>query len=82
MFHITVTVKRRPVILDPQGKAVEQGAKLLGFENVSDVRIDRLIEFNIKTENLESANEEAHQLCTKLLTNPIMEDYELKVQKI
>lgn len=82
MYHVTVTVKRRPVILDPQGKAVEQGARLLGFKNISNVRIDRLIEFTIQSEDQDAANEEARQLCSKLLTNPIMEDYELKINKI
>lgn len=45
MFKATVIVKRRPKILDPQGKAVEQGAKLLGFNNVNGTRIGKYIEF-------------------------------------
>jgi len=39
LFKVTVIVKRRPKILDPEGKAVEQGAKLLGFNNVKKTRI-------------------------------------------
>ncbi|MDP3582574.1 MAG: phosphoribosylformylglycinamidine synthase subunit PurS, partial [Ignavibacteria bacterium] len=45
MFKATVIVKRRPTIVDPQGKAVEQGAKLLGFNNVRKTRIGKYIEF-------------------------------------
>ncbi len=82
MYHIKVIIKRRDVILDPQGKAIEQGAKLLGFDNITHVRVDKLIEFNINSESPEKANEEANLLCNKLLANPIMEDFELSVTKI
>ena len=49
MFKAIVIVKRRPTILDPQGKAVEQGAKLLGFNNVNETRIGKYIEFFVNT---------------------------------
>ncbi|MEO8231261.1 MAG: phosphoribosylformylglycinamidine synthase subunit PurS, partial [Ignavibacteriota bacterium] len=39
MFKATVLIKRRPSILDPQGVAVEKGAKHLGISNIRGTRI-------------------------------------------
>ncbi|MFH1196527.1 MAG: phosphoribosylformylglycinamidine synthase subunit PurS [bacterium] len=76
MFKATVIVKRRPTILDPQGKAVEQGALLLGFNNISQTRIGKYIEFFVNAADKASAEKEVLEYATKLLSNPIMEDYE------
>ncbi len=82
MYKATVIIRRRPKILDPQGKAAEQGAKLLGFNNVSNTRIGKYIEFNVNTDDKESAEKEILEYCNKLLANPIMEDYEYTLEKI
>ena len=76
MFKATVIVKRRPKILDPQGKAVEQGAKLLGFNNVKNTRIGKFIEFFVDTDDKSQAEKEVKEYSEKLLSNPIMEDFE------
>ncbi len=82
MFKATVIVKRRPKILDPQGKAAEQGAKLLGFNNVSKTRIGKYIEFLVNTSDKAAAEKEVVEYCEKLLANPIMEDYEYKLEEV
>jgi phosphoribosylformylglycinamidine synthase PurS subunit len=82
MFKATVIVKRRPKILDPQGKAVEQGAKLLGFNNVNRTRIGKFIEFFVDTTDKTLAEKEVKEYSEKLLSNPIMEDYEFTLEEI
>lgn len=82
MFKATVIVKRRPTILDPQGKAVEQGAKLLGFNNVKNTRIGKYIEFFVDTEDREAAEKEVLEYSQKLLSNPIMEDFEYRLEEV
>lgn len=82
MFKATVIVKRRPKILDPQGKAVEQGAKLLGFNNVSQTRIGKYIEFFVNTTDMKNARQEVEEYSKKLLANPIMEDYEYTLEEV
>lgn len=81
MYRAKIFVKRRKSILDPQGKAAEQGAKLLGFNNISKVRIDKSIEFFINTNDYTLAEKESDEFCKKLLANPIMEDYEIVLEK-
>lgn len=82
MFKATVIVKRSPKILDPQGKAVEQGAKLLGFNNVKQTRIGKYIEFFVETDDLKAAEKEVKEYSEKLLSNPIMEDFEFTLVEV
>ncbi len=82
MFKATVIVKRRPKILDPQGKAVEQGAKLLGFNNVRQTRIGKYIEFFVDTDDKNLAEKEVKEYSEKLLSNPIMEDFEYTITEV
>jgi len=82
LFKATVIVKRRPTIVDPQGKAVEQGAKLLGFNNVCKTRIGKYIEFFVDTTDKDLAEKEVKEYSEKLLSNPIMEDFEFTLQEV
>ncbi|MBK6915452.1 MAG: phosphoribosylformylglycinamidine synthase subunit PurS [Ignavibacteriales bacterium] len=81
MFKAKVIIKRRPSILDPQGKAVEKGAQHLGLSNIKDTRIGKFIEFTVDTVDESSARSEVDEYCRKLLANLIMEDYEFTLEK-
>jgi len=76
LFKAKVLIKRRPSILDPQGKAVEKGAEHLGIKNIRDTRIGKYIEFTVDTDDKAAAEKEVNDYCNKLLSNPIMEDFE------
>ncbi|KAF0153632.1 MAG: phosphoribosylformylglycinamidine synthase purS [Ignavibacteria bacterium] len=82
MFKATVIVKRRTTIVDPQGKAVEQGAKLLGFNNIRKTRIGKYIEFFVDTMDKDLAEKEVKEYSEKLLSNPIMEDFEFTLEEV
>ena len=82
MYKAKVLIKRRKTILDPQGKAVEIGAKHLGLHNINNTRIDKYIEFNVDTKNKKAAEDEVTEYCKKLLANPIMEDFEFTLEEI
>ncbi len=81
MFKAKVLIKRRPSILDPQGKAVEKGAEHLGIKNIRDTRIGKYIEFIVETDNKTAAEKEVKDYCSKLLSNPIMEDFEFTLSE-
>ena len=66
-----VLIRPKEGILDPQGKAVERALPALGFEDISHVRVGRMVE-------LEAASaDEIPALCEKLLANPLIEDFEI-----
>ena len=82
MYKATVLIKRRPSILDPQGKAVEKGAEHLGLNNIRDTRIGKYIEFTVDAADKNSAEKEVREYCEKLLANPIMEDFEFTLSEL
>jgi phosphoribosylformylglycinamidine synthase PurS subunit len=67
-----VLIRSKEGILDPQGKAVERALPALGFEDVSHVRVGRMVELEAKDED------EIAALCEKLLANPLIEDFEIE----
>ena len=77
-MKIQVLVRLKAGVLDVQGKAVEGGLKNMGFEDISGVRIGKLVEFNIKAATFEAARERVDEVCRKLLVNPIIETYEIR----
>ena len=66
-----VLIRPKEGILDPQGKAVERALPALGFEGVHEVRVGRLVE--LETDDPDSLP----ALCEKLLSNPLIEDFEI-----
>lgn len=82
MFHSKVFVTLKKSILDPQGKAVEQGIHSLGFESVGNVRIGKYIEMNIDTDLHEEAERMTKQISEKLLANLVMESFSFTTEPI
>ncbi len=82
MFHSKVFVTLKKSILDPQGKAVEQGIHSLGFDAVGDVRIGKYIEMDIDTNSREDAEGMTKEISDKLLANLIMESYSFTTEPV
>jgi phosphoribosylformylglycinamidine synthase PurS subunit len=70
-----VLIRPKAGILDPQGQTVERALPALGFEGVSHVHVGRLVELDIEDPSQLDA------MCEQLLTNPLIEDYEVQVQE-
>ena len=82
MFRSTVRITLRKSILDPQGKAVEHAIATLGIAAVNNVRMGKVIEFNIDQQSETEAKKTTEEVCRKLLANPVMEDYQFEIQKV
>jgi phosphoribosylformylglycinamidine synthase len=75
--RITVTLKNG--VLDPQGRAIAHALHALGFVNVEDVRQGKLIEVQLKATGEVAARSELDEMCQKLLTNPVIENYRVEL---
>lgn len=77
----TVQIKVMPLkdLLDPQGKAVLGGLQNLGLTGVGDVRIGKNITLQVNADSPEKAREVAEEASRKLLSNPVMEYFEVSV---
>lgn len=79
-MRVTVLVRLKREVLDPQGDAVRRALGVLGFEGVSDVRVGKLIEIDVETPTGEPPDRAAFaRMADELLANPVIEDYEIQV---
>jgi len=75
-MNAKVIVMPKAAVLDPQGNAVRDAMRHLGMPEVRSVRIGKYMEIEIEGKNGE-LEARLHQLCRDLLSNPVIEDYEL-----
>lgn len=81
-YSVQVHVMPLKELLDPQGKAVLGGLKNVGLSAVQDVRVGKHISLQIEAASEEEAKSIAEEASKKLLANPVMEFYELEVNKV
>jgi phosphoribosylformylglycinamidine synthase subunit PurS len=77
--RVVVDVMLKPEILDPQGKAVQGALPRLGFEGVREVRQGKRFELEVDGEVTEERLAQLHEIAEKLLSNPVIEDFEVHV---
>jgi phosphoribosylformylglycinamidine synthase subunit PurS len=77
-FRFAVNVTPKAGILDPQGRAVEGSLGHLGIEGVSAVRVGRRIELTVAAADEASARASVDRLATELLSNPLIEGFEVE----
>ena len=77
-MRATVLVRPKAGILDPQGQAVGDSLRDLGF-SVDAARVGRLIDVEVEAETAEEARAEVERMCESLLANPLIESYEIEL---
>ena len=82
MARVVVDVMLKPEILDPQGKAVLGALPRLGFEGVVDVRQGKRFELELEGEESDEALAEVRKMAETLLSNPVIEEFEVSVETI
>ncbi|HEX2066994.1 MAG TPA: phosphoribosylformylglycinamidine synthase subunit PurS [Candidatus Thermoplasmatota archaeon] len=81
MVTAQVTVHLKPGISDPEGQNTVKALRLLGFDGVTGVHTTRVWTIGLKTKSKEKAREEVDRMCRRLLTNPVVHDYSIKIQE-
>jgi phosphoribosylformylglycinamidine synthase PurS subunit len=69
---VRVLIRPKAGILDPQGQAVERALPALGFDGVRNVHVGRLVELDVEDPSQVDA------MCERLLTNPLIEDFQIE----
>ena len=76
-MKIKVIVTLKSGVLDPQGKAIQQTLNGMGFANVKDVRQGKYFDIDIDESDEQKAKFSAEEICKKLLTNQVIEDFKI-----
>ncbi len=76
-MKVKVIVTLKSEVLDPQGKAIQQTLKSMGFNNAKEVRQGKYFDIEIDENNETKAKSIAEDMCKKLLANLVIEDYKI-----
>ena len=74
-----IHIRLKPEVLDPQGKAIGNALKGLGFAGVGEVRQGKLIELDLADTDPAIARARVEDMCRQLLANPVIENYAIEI---
>lgn len=78
-FQTKVTVSLKDGVLDPQGKTIGNALKELEFDNILKVNTGKIFILEIDAETESEAIQIASNAASKLLANPIIEQFKAEV---
>ena len=76
-MKISVIITLKKDVLDPQGKVIQQTLNGMGFENINEVRQGKYFEIDTKEIDPKKAKDQVEEMCKKLLTNLVIENYKI-----
>jgi|TARA_B100001079_G_scaffold31822_1_gene24042 phosphoribosylformylglycinamidine synthase len=76
-MKIKVIVTLKNGVLDPQGKAIKQTLGGMNFSNVNEVRQGKYFDIEVNEKDEAKAKSQVEEMCKKLLTNLVIEDFKI-----
>lgn len=80
-MKVEITVKLKKGLLNPEAKTIERSLGLLGYKNVSDFDTTRVFLMDVDAHSAEAAKSQADEMCRRILVNPVIQDYEIRVEE-
>ena len=80
-MKVYVKIMPKEGVLDPQGKAIDNSLKQLGFTDVQEARQGKIVELNLDIKNEEDALALTQEMSERLLANMVIEDFEISIIK-
>ena len=75
-----IVIRLRPGVLDPQGTTIRKALESLGFPEVRELRVGKVLELILDETDRARARARLDEMCRKLLANPVIEDYSIEVE--
>ncbi len=82
MYNATIIIKLKKGVLNPEGNTIKRALAHLGYDMVKEAKTFKCIELVIDEPNEEKAYKLVEEMCIKLLSNPVIHNYEIKLEKI
>jgi len=80
-FVAKVEVTLKSGLSDPEGQASAAALKRLGYE-VDKVQVGKTYFISLRSESLGEVRKQLDEMCTRLLANPIKDDYKIEVDNL
>jgi phosphoribosylformylglycinamidine synthase len=77
-----VRIRLRPEVLDAPGRAVAEALRADGFPEVRDVRIGKVVEVELATDDVEGARDRLTQMGERLLAHPVIETFDVELTDV
>ena len=81
MFKAEISITLKRTVADPQGLTIKHALESLGYEDLADVRIGKLIVIRLNFKDKGRAKRQVDEMCRKLLANSIIEDYHFVIKE-
>ncbi len=78
-YHAEVRISLKKGMLNPEASTIQRALALLDYQ-VEDTKTSEIIKFSLEANSPDEAQEEVDQMCQRLLCNPIIHDYQIKVR--
>jgi len=76
-MKVSVVITLKKDVLDPQGKVIHQTLNGMGFDDIKEIRQGKYFEIITTEDDKEKAEKKVEDMCIKLLTNLVIEDYKI-----
>ena len=81
MLEAKVSITLKKTVADPQGLTIKHALESLDYSDIEEARIGKLVTLKINTDDKELAKKRVDEMCHKLLSNPIIEDYTYTIEE-
>ena len=81
MYEAKVTIGLKKGISDPEGANTLKALHLLGFNAVKEAKTIRTIDLLIDKKNKDEVKKQVEEMCQRLLTNPVINTYNIEIIK-
>jgi phosphoribosylformylglycinamidine synthase len=79
MYEAKVKIGLKKGVSDPEGANTLKALRLLGFNTVKEAKTIRTVDLLIDGNSKEDVRKSVEQMCQRLLTNPVIHTYEIKI---
>jgi phosphoribosylformylglycinamidine synthase PurS subunit len=81
MLEAEIYITLKKTVSDPQGLTIKHALESLGYQNLEEVRVGKLVTIKLSSKDKKKAKQKLDEMCQKLLANPIIEDYNLEMKE-
>jgi phosphoribosylformylglycinamidine synthase len=74
-----IVIRLKPGVLDPQGTTIQKALAGLGFPEVRELRVGKVLEFDLDGTDPDRARQRLDDMCRRLLANPVVEDHAIEL---
>jgi len=81
MYEAKVTIQLKKGVSDPEGVNILKAIHLLGFTNVKNAKTIRTFDLLVDGKDKNQVKKDVEQICQRLLTNPVIHNYEIVIEE-